>query len=98
MNYMLELGIDRENAYKIMDTVRKRRPLRTEQIELMRDHGVPEWYIESCGKVVYLFPRAHAVVYTMMAFRLAWYKVHFPEAYAKLPISKDCDNSRERYR
>lgn len=89
MNYMMELGIDRENSYKIMDTVKKGRTLKAEQIRLMRDHGVPEWYIESCAKVVYLFPRAHAVVYTMMAFRLAWYKVHFPEAYASLWMPKN---------
>ena len=81
MNYMLEIGMDRENAYKIMDIVRKGRALKPEQVKLMRDHGVPEWYIESCGKIVYVFPRAHAVVYTMMAFRLAWYKVHYTEAY-----------------
>lgn len=84
MNYMLELGMDRENAYRIMDTVRKGRPLNTEQIELIRKYGVPEWYIESCGKVIYVFPRAHAVVYSMMSFRLAWYKVHYPNIYEKV--------------
>ena len=97
MNYMLELGMDRENAYKIMDTVWKGRALKAEQTELMRNHGVPEWYIESCGKIVYVFPRAHAVVYTMMAFRLAWYKVHYTEAYTKLVLSNDGNQFGERH-
>ena len=83
MNYMLELGIDRENAYIIMDTVRKGKNLKEEQWQLMKDHGVPNWFLFSCFSVKYMFPRAHTVVYTMMAVRLAWYKAHYPDIYAK---------------
>ena len=84
MNYMLELGIDRENAYIIMDTVRKGKNLKEEQRQMMKDHGAPNWFIFACSSVKYMFPRAHAVVYTMKAVRLAWYKVHYPDIYAKV--------------
>lgn len=84
MNYMLELSVDREKAYIIMDTVRKGRNLKEEQWQMMKDHGVPNWFLFSCCSVKYMFPRAHVVAYTMMAVRLAWYKVHYPDIYEKV--------------
>ena len=81
MNFLLSLDMDTDFAYKIMDRVRKGRELSDEMIRGMKEAGVPEWYIESCKKVRYVFPRAHAVVYVIMFIRLLWYKVHYPEAY-----------------
>ena len=66
-----------------MEDVRKNRPLKEEQLKVMKEHGVPDWYIDSCIKIQYMFPRAHAVAYVMMSFRMAWYKVYYPvEFYA----------------
>ncbi len=83
MNYLMLKGLERKMAFKIMEDVRKNRPLSDEQLTLMKEHDVPDWYIDSCIKIKYMFPRAHAVAYTMMSFRLAWYKVYYPvEFYA----------------
>lgn len=83
MNYLILRGLPNESAFKIMEIVRKNRPLTEDYIKLMKDHGVPDWYIDSCIKIQYMFPRAHAAAYTMMSFRLAWYKVYYPvEFYA----------------
>ena len=83
MNYLILKGLENETAFKIMEIVRKNRPLTDDLIGLMKEHGVPDWYIDSCIKIQYMFPRAHAAAYTMMSFRLAWYKVYYPaEFYA----------------
>ncbi len=83
MNYLRLKGIEDKTAFQIMEDVRKNRPLKEEQINIMTEHGVPQWYIDSCIKIQYMFPRAHAVAYTMMSFRMAWYKVYYPlEFYA----------------
>ncbi len=81
MNYMILKGIENETAFHIMEDVRKNRPLKDEQLQIMKEHGVPDWYIDSCIKIKYMFPRAHAVAYTMMSFRMAWYKVYYPREY-----------------
>jgi len=82
MIYLIGLGMDANAAFKTMETVRKKnKQLMPEQEQAMRDLKVPEWYIESCRKIEYLFPKAHAVAYVMMAFRIAWYKVHYPLAF-----------------
>jgi DNA polymerase-3 subunit alpha (Gram-positive type) len=65
-----------------MEVVRKnKRPLNEEEIAVMTEHGVPEWYIWSCNTLEYLFPRAHATAYVMMAIRMGWYKVNYPQAF-----------------
>jgi DNA polymerase-3 subunit alpha (Gram-positive type) len=64
-----------------MEDVRKNRPLKEEQLAVMKEHGVPDWYIDSCIKIQYMFPRAHAVAYVMMSFRMAWYKVYYPREF-----------------
>ena len=83
MNYLILKGIENKTSFQIMEDVRKNRPLKDEQLAVMKEHGVPDWYIDSCIKIQYMFPRAHAVAYVMMSFRMAWYKVYYPvEFYA----------------
>ncbi len=86
MLYLISVGIDEKKAFKFMEAVRKGaihkgKPWPDGIVEEMQAHGVPEWYIESCRKIQYLFPKAHAVAYVMMAFRIAWFKVHEPLAF-----------------
>ena len=81
MMYLMSVGIDANTAFKTMENVRKNKPLTDEQVQAMKEHNVPQWYIDSCRKIEYLFPKAHAVAYVLMAFRIAWYKVHYPLAF-----------------
>ena len=71
-------GLDNATAFKIMEDVRKGKGLKPEYEENMREHDVPDWYIASCKKIKYMFPKAHAAAYAMSAIRLAWYKIHMP--------------------
>ncbi len=83
MNYLKLKGVPNKDAFTIMEKVRKGKGLTEEQETLMREKDVPEWYIESCKKIQYMFPRAHAVAYVMMSNRIAYYKVYRPvEFYA----------------
>lgn len=83
MNYLIKQGIDRKTAFFIMESVRKGKGVTAEQEQAMKDFGIPNWYIESCKKIKYLFPKAHAVSYVMSAVRLAWYKMNCPDAFNK---------------
>ncbi|MBQ7801662.1 MAG: PolC-type DNA polymerase III [Oscillospiraceae bacterium] len=81
MIYLISCGMPEKRSFKIMEAVRKGRGLPEGAEEEMKAAGVPEWYIGSCKKIKYLFPKAHAVAYVMMAFRIAWFKVHHPLAF-----------------
>lgn len=81
MLYLINAGMDKKKSFKIMEKVRKGRGLSKEEEEEMRNLNVPEWYIESCNKIKYMFPKAHAAAYVMMSFRIAYFKVYFPEAF-----------------
>ncbi len=81
MLYLISMGIPEKRAFKIMEMVRKGKGLPDGAEQEMKDAGVPDWYITSCKKIKYLFPKAHAVAYVMMAFRIAWFKVYHPLAF-----------------
>ncbi len=81
MIYLIQKGIESETAFTIMEKVRKGKGLSPEQEEIMRKHDVPDWYIWSCKKIKYMFPKAHAAAYVMMAWRVAYCKVFYPLAY-----------------
>ena len=81
MLYLISCGLPEKRAFKIMESVRKGRGLPEGAEEEMRAANVPDWYIGSCKKIKYLFPKAHAVAYCMMAFRIAWFKVYYPLAF-----------------
>ena len=81
MLYLISCGMPDKRAFKIMESVRKGRGLPPGAEEEMVAAGVPDWYIGSCKKIKYLFPKAHAVAYCMMAFRIAWFKVYHPLAF-----------------
>ena len=81
MLYLIKCGMPEKRSFKIMEAVRKGRGLPDGAEEEMKAAGVPEWYIGSCKKIKYLFPKAHATAYVMMAFRIAWFKVHKPLAF-----------------
>ena len=81
MIYLISCGMPEKRSFKIMEAVRKGRGLPDGAEQEMRDAGVPDWYIGSCKKIKYLFPKAHAVAYVMMAFRIAWFKVYHPLAF-----------------
>ncbi|MGI5970839.1 MAG: PolC-type DNA polymerase III, partial [Oscillospiraceae bacterium] len=83
MLYLISKGMDMEESFNIMESVRKGKGLKKDPNweKDMREHGVPEWYIDSCNKIQYMFPKAHAVAYVIMAFRIAWFKVHYPLAF-----------------
>lgn len=78
---LIQWGVEASHAFTIMEAVRKGKGLKPEQEAEMREHGVPEWYIESCKKIKYMFPKAHAAAYVMNAWRIAYFKVNFPLAY-----------------
>ena len=83
MVYLRQKGLDDSTAFAIMEDVRKGRGVKPEYEKAMLEHDVPEWYISSCKKIKYMFPKAHAAAYDMSAVRLGWYKIYYPmEFYA----------------
>ena len=86
MVYLMKRGVPPDKAFKIMETVRKGKALKDMDKwnsfkEVMKEHDIPDWYVKSCEKIKYMFPKAHAAAYVTNAFRIAWFKVHQPLAY-----------------
>ncbi len=92
MTHLIKCGLESELAFNITEKVRKGKGLTEEHEQAMRDNKVPEWYIESCKKISYMFPLAHSVAYVMMSFRIAYYKVHYPLAFYASFFSANIDN------
>lgn len=97
MNFLIDQGLEKGTAFKIMEFVRKGQPSKnpekwSEYSELMKEHGVPEWYIESCRRIKYMFPKGHAVAYVMMAMRIAYFKVHYPLAFYAAYLSRKVED------
>ncbi len=95
MNYLISMGLDSSLSFQIMEDVRhghgKFKKKEDIYVPEMRKHNVPEWYIESCRKIQYLFPRAHATAYVMGAVRMAWYKLYMPLYFYAIYFSVRCD-------
>lgn len=81
MNYLILKGVPNIKAFKIMENVRKGKGLSDEDVSVMGENNVPDWYIESCQRIKYMFPKAHAVAYVMMSYRIAYFKVYHPLAF-----------------
>lgn len=81
MGYLIFKGVEKKTAFKIMESVRKGKGLKPPEVDIIRQHEVPDWYINSCQKIKYMFPKAHAVAYVTMAFRIAYCKVNYPLAF-----------------
>lgn len=92
MTYLINMGLDKELSFTIMESVRKGKGLKDEWIPIMEGAGVPDWYIWSCKKIKYMFPKAHAAAYVMMAWRVAYCKVFYPLAYYCAFFSIRADN------
>ena len=92
MNALIDYGVAPKMSFDTMESVRKGRGLKPEMEEAMIEHNVPTWFIDSCKKIKYMFPKGHAVAYVTMALRIAWYKVHRPAAYycAYYTVRADC--------
>ena len=91
MSTLLGYKLEPLDSFNIMEHVRKGKGLTPEEETKMLEHEVPKWYIESCKKIKYMFPKAHAVAYCIMAVRVAWFKVYHPEYYYVSYFSLRCD-------
>ncbi len=92
MLYLIDKGLPKKDSFFITEKVRKGKGLTDEQEAQMREFNVPDWYIESCKKISYMFPKAHAAAYVMSSLRIAYYKVHYPIAYYCTYFSNKIDD------
>lgn len=97
MNYLIDQGIEKGTAFKIMEFVRKGKPSKDPEgwkkySDLMKEKHVKDWYIESCRRIKYMFPKGHAVAYVMMAIRIAYFKVHYPLAFYAAYLSRKAED------
>ena len=81
MNYLIANNLPDKESFTIMERVRKGKGLTEDQVKMMKEYKIPQWYIDSCNTIQYMFPKAHAVAYVMMSFRIAYFKVHHPLAF-----------------
>ena len=95
MVYLIEKGLPNKDAFDIMECVRKGKSPKVfpqkGYVELMKKHNVPQWYIDSCLKIKYMFPKAHAVAYVLSAIRVAWWKLYYPREYYAVYFTTRCD-------
>jgi DNA polymerase-3 subunit alpha (Gram-positive type) len=91
MIYLLSKNIEASKSFKIMESVRKGKSMTDEEEKLLLSKGVPDWYIASCKKIKYIFPKAHATAYVLMAWRVMWYKMYYPHEYYATFFSTRCD-------
>lgn len=91
MNYLITMGVPNNISFKIMEDVRHGKKVKPDYEKTMREHNVPDWYIDSCNKIHYLFPRAHATAYVMGAVRVAWFKIYHPLEFYATYFSTRCD-------
>lgn len=91
MTYLMYQKLPAKTAFSIMEDVRKGKGLEPEYEKLMQQHHVPQWYVDSCKKIKYMFPKAHATAYVLMAWRVAWYKVYYPHEYYAAYFTTRCD-------
>ncbi len=92
MNYLIQMQLEPLTSFKIMENVRKGKGLKEDEIKVMKDNKVPDWYINSCQTIQYMFPKAHAVAYVMMSVRIAYFKVHQPLAFYATYFSTKVDD------
>lgn len=92
MLYLIHKGLPSKAAFDIMEAIRKGKGLKDEQKTLLANHKVPQWYVDSCQRIKYLFPKAHAVAYVLMAVRVAWFKVHYPLHYYAVYFTLRCSS------
>ena len=81
MNYLIGMGVPPKVSFSTMESVRKGKGLKPDMVKAMEEHHVPEWFMDSCRKIQYMFPKGHAVAYVTMSLRVAWFKLHYPMAY-----------------
>ena len=90
MTYLIDKGLDNKIAFSIMEDVRKGRGVKEEFENIMKAHNVPDWYIDSCNKIAYMFPKAHAVAYVTQAVRVGYFKVYYPLEFYAIWFSVRC--------
>ena len=91
MTYLISMGVEPLKAFTLMEKIRKGKGLKQDEEDMLRSCGVPEYYIQSCKKIAYLFPKAHATAYVTMAIRVGWFKVHHPLIFYAGFFSVRCD-------